>query len=201
MALLRPQLMFFRSNATNPLLNSNVKLADREIEAQKDLPVWERLFDHKKYMEHDGPIKMTTGLAMLDVEPFPRLKLMKLYYITLEELRDIPDSYGYKFVLEELTKYRMEVVDNNKCIRTIEETIQYGMIEELIYQAHNELKFLQITKRMKPWDNIEDFEDLEFKEMATNLNPKNLFASAKETYKHDRHDKPGRPKTANVHQE
>jgi hypothetical protein len=133
MALLRPQLMFFRSNATNPLLVSSVKLAQKEAEAQKDLPVWERLFDHKKYMDHEGPLKMTTGLAMLDVEPFPRLKLMKLYYMTLEELRDIPDSYEYKYVIEELTKYRMDVVDSNKNIRTIEETIQYGMIEELIF--------------------------------------------------------------------
>ena len=30
----------------------------------------------------------------MDVEPFPRMKLMKLYYLTLEELKDLPDKYG-----------------------------------------------------------------------------------------------------------
>lgn len=30
----------------------------------------------------------------MDVEPFPRLKLMKLYYITLDEVKDLPDKYG-----------------------------------------------------------------------------------------------------------
>jgi hypothetical protein len=31
---------------------------------------------------------------MLDVEPFPRMKLMKLYYLTLDEIKDLPDKYG-----------------------------------------------------------------------------------------------------------
>ena len=30
----------------------------------------------------------------MDVEPFPRMKLMKLYYLTLEEMKDLPDKYG-----------------------------------------------------------------------------------------------------------
>lgn len=41
------------------------------------------MFDHKKYMEHDGPLKLGTGIAFMDVDPFPRMKLMKLYYLTL----------------------------------------------------------------------------------------------------------------------
>lgn len=38
--------------------------------------------------------KLSTGIAHLDVEPFPRMKLMKLYYLTLEEIKDLPDKYG-----------------------------------------------------------------------------------------------------------
>ena len=30
----------------------------------------------------------------MDVEPFPRMKLMKLYYLTLDEIKDLPDKYG-----------------------------------------------------------------------------------------------------------
>ena len=39
-------------------------------------------------------MQLSTGLAFLDVEPFPRMKLMKLYYLTLEEIKDLPDKYG-----------------------------------------------------------------------------------------------------------
>ena len=64
-------------------------------------------------MEHDGPLKvsskfdyiagisinniafqLSTGIAFLDVEPYPRMKLMKLYYLTLEEMKELPDKYG-----------------------------------------------------------------------------------------------------------
>ena len=37
---------------------------------------------------------MSTGIAYVDVEPFPRIKLMKLYYMTLEEVKHLPDKYG-----------------------------------------------------------------------------------------------------------
>ena len=36
----------------------------------------------------------------------------------------------------------MKVIDETKSIREIEDTIGYGMVEELIFQAHNELKLL-----------------------------------------------------------
>lgn len=67
-----------------------------ESQRQDDLPVWDRVFDHQKYMQHEGPLKLSTGIAMLDVEPFPRMKLMKIYHITLQELKGLPDAYGYK---------------------------------------------------------------------------------------------------------
>ena len=91
------------------------------------------MFDHKKYMEHDGPLKLSTGIAFMDVDPFPRMKLMKLYYLALQEIDALPDAYHYKFLARELTRYRMRIVDENRSIRAIEETISCGLIEELIY--------------------------------------------------------------------
>lgn len=85
---------------------------------------------------------MATGLALVDVEPFPRLKLMKLYYMALDEYKELPDVYRYKFLSAEQTKYRMKIVDENLNVRAIEEKIGRGMIEELIIQAHHELKLL-----------------------------------------------------------
>ena len=103
-------------------------------------------------MEHDGPLKMSTGIAWLDVEPFPRMKLMKLYYLILQELSDLPDEYGYKLYCRELTRYRMKIVDENMSIRTIEEKVACGLVEQLIAQAHNELKLLRIMQKWRPWE-------------------------------------------------
>ena len=97
-------------------------------------------------MKHEGPLKLSTGIAYIDVEPFPRMKLMKLYYLALQELKDLPDNYGYKFLSQELTKFRMKVVDETPAIREIEEKIAGGMVEELIFQAHNEIKLVRIMK-------------------------------------------------------
>ncbi len=53
---------------------------------------------------------------------------------------------------QELTRFRMKVVDENKSIRAIEEKINYGLVEELIFAAHNELKLLRIMKQWRPWE-------------------------------------------------
>ena len=102
-------------------------------------------------MHHDGPLKLSTGIAYLDVEPFPRMKLMKLYYLTLDEISILPDEYAYKFLSRELTRFRMKVVDENASIRAIEDKVASGLIEELIFQAHNELKLLRLMKKWQPW--------------------------------------------------
>ena len=73
----------FRPGTLNPYKWDPVELTETDREAQTSAPVWDRVFDHKKYMQHEGPLKLSTGIAYLDVEPFPRMKLMKLYYLTL----------------------------------------------------------------------------------------------------------------------
>ncbi len=93
-ALVQSQQRTFRMDFLNPYLHNPIILSEQERVAQESKPVWERTFDWKKYMEHDGPLKLSTGIAHLDVEPFPRMKLMKLYYLTIEELKDLPDKYG-----------------------------------------------------------------------------------------------------------
>ena len=58
---------------------------------------------------------------------------MKLYYLALQELKDMPDDYGYKFLCQEMTRFRMSVVDESMSIRAIEDKISSGLIEELIH--------------------------------------------------------------------
>ena len=61
----------------------------------------------------------------------------------------------------------MKVVDETRSIRAIEEKIAGGLIEELIYQAHNELKLIRIMKSWKPWEYI--FSEVTEKEAMINI--------------------------------
>lgn len=51
-----------------------------------------------------------------------------------------------------MTRYRMKVVDENLSIRKIEEKIAAGIVEELIIQAHHEVKLLKLVRVWKPWE-------------------------------------------------
>ena len=149
----------YRDGFMNPYKNDPTRVTESERVEQAAMPVWERVFDHKKYMQHAGPLKLSTGIAFLDVDPFPRMKLMKLYYLTLQEISTLPDVYTYRLLSRELTRFRMKVVDENTGIRDIEEKISCGLIEELIRQAHDELKLMRLMKQWRPWEFLPTSEE------------------------------------------
>jgi NADH dehydrogenase (ubiquinone) 1 alpha subcomplex subunit 5 len=55
-----------------------------------------RPYDGKKYEVPSKKLKLTTGYAFLDVEPIPRAKIMKISYMILEKLKDIPEKVLYR---------------------------------------------------------------------------------------------------------
>ena len=76
------------------------------------------------YLKHIYPsylLKYATGYALLDVEPFPRSKIMKLSYIILDKLKEIPEKALYRVYTEEKIKYIMKLTDEIEDIRTLEE--------------------------------------------------------------------------------
>ena len=96
----------------------------------------------------------------------------------------------------------MKVVDENRSIRAIEEKIAFGLIEELIFAGHNELKLIRIMKSWKPWEHI--FNEIENKEEMMNMlniRSDNPFPSTYESYENLRNNRPGRKATAAVHPE
>ena len=96
----------------------------------------------------------------------------------------------------------MKVIDETKSIRAIEEKIAAGLIEELIYQAHNELKLIRIMKNWKPWEHI--YSEIQDKEMLVNFlhfRGDNPFPTATEHYDSMRHNRPARKPTAALHPE
>lgn len=115
---------------------------------------------------------------------------------------NIINKIGYKFLSQELTRFRMKTVDENRSIRAIEEKVASGMIEELIYAAHNELKLLRIMKKWKPWEHLfgEQQEKEELLNMV-NFRSDHPFATSTEHYDAMRHNRPARKPSAGLHPE
>jgi hypothetical protein len=96
----------------------------------------------------------------------------------------------------------MKVVDETNSVRAIEEKISAGLVEELIYQAHNELKLIRIMKTWKPWEHL--FSEVTDKEEDLNLlniRNDNPFASVSETFENLRSNRPARKPSAAIHPE
>lgn len=94
----------------------------------------------------------------------------------------------------------MKIVDENRSIRAIEEKIAFGLIEELICAAHNELKLLRIMKRWRPWEELYyENENEETMINMLNFNIDNPFPTPFEKFDNIRNNRPIRKATAGVH--
>ena len=127
------------------------------------------------------------------------MKLMKLYYLILDEINKLPEQYTYRLLSRETTRFRMKVVDENESIRDIEAKIAHGMIEELIMQAHNEIKLLRIMGTWRPWENPHWFDGKDQEEDLvdlSNFSATNPFPMHFENYSAMRHDPTPRSKPA-----
>lgn len=60
---------------------------------------------------------------MLDVEPFPRQRIMKLCYLIMDKLKDVPSEAMYRVYTEEKIKYVMKLTDEIENIQQLEKEI------------------------------------------------------------------------------
>lgn len=86
--------------------------------------------------------KTTTGYVGVPVVANFREVLIGLYRKTLEEVKIIPESAGYRDTVERTTRYRLRVVEENHDHEVIEREIDAGIVEELIEQANDELELI-----------------------------------------------------------
>ena len=122
------------------LVRSVVDLRYREGKAKTELDP----FDHPSFDTEST--KPNTGDPN-QVEAWPRRKLKELYIQTLEFLKDIPEDAGYRIVVEEMTRFRLKVVENLTDHSEIEKKIGYGQMEDLIDAAKQEITLIGIMKR------------------------------------------------------
>jgi len=72
--------------------------------------------------------------------------------MTLEAIKQVPPTAGYRVAVEQVTNYRLKVVNQNEDLTTIEKTIGTGQMEELIEQAKGELELIPEMIEAAPWD-------------------------------------------------
>ena len=85
----------------------------------------------------------------------------------------------------------MKTVDENLSIREIENKVAAGLIEELIFQAHNELKLLRLMKKWQPWKHFAAQQE-DMKELLHNFasfRHDNPFPTVFENYENIRTDR------------
>ncbi|RHZ74132.1 hypothetical protein Glove_227g95 [Diversispora epigaea] len=100
--------------------------------------------------------KATTGLFGLAVHPNPKSHLIKTYRRTLETLTQIPPTAVYRQATEALTQHRLSIIESSDNIKEIENRIGAGIIEEIIWQAEDELKLIAKVKEWKIWEPLEE---------------------------------------------
>ena len=75
-------------------------MADSERAEQAALPVWDRVFDHKKYMQHEGPLKVSdVRLASLTTH---LLMSIAFHGYRVPRRRTIPPHEAHEIVLHDL---------------------------------------------------------------------------------------------------
>ncbi|CAI5755990.1 unnamed protein product [Candida verbasci] len=100
---------------------------------------------------------LPTGLAGIYKHPNPRPALVALYNETIKILNDkFPKDSIYKQSVENLTKNRLKIVENEEITENIENKIGGGLIEEIIIQAKEELDLAHELSALKCWEELEE---------------------------------------------
>ena len=141
------------------------ELTEEERIANEKLPLEDRVLDWNKYMRHKGKLKYSTGTYMIDVEPFPRLKIMMLCDIIMGLNKQLPDSFNTKHYVHEYIKYIMKIVDENESIIDIESKLpHFASAEKLIMALHDQVTLSRHFIQFKPWEQIElELKDFDYK--------------------------------------
>ena len=60
------------------------------------------------------------GYALIQIEPFPRARIMKICYNILADIRNgIHEEYLFRILVEERTKFIMEIVDEEDDVQNL----------------------------------------------------------------------------------
>ena len=133
-----------RCRLVRKLFSNTVKQAEEQ--AVDKVPVYMKPYDGRKYEKINTKLKYSSGYAFLELEPFPRARLMRLGYLILDKIKDCPADSNYRMFTEEKIRWIMEKVDETEDIEKLEEIIGGGdAIEITIQELNNEYKLIDFA--------------------------------------------------------
>ncbi|KAJ3612183.1 hypothetical protein NHX12_020460 [Muraenolepis orangiensis] len=101
-----------------------------------------------------GLLKKTTGLVGLAVATNPQERLRILYSKILVSLQAMPADAAYRKYTEQLVSERFDLLKSEPDVATLEQKINGGQIEEVIFQAECELALSRKMVQWKPWEPL-----------------------------------------------
>ena len=109
--------------------------------------------DLEAYRDLDQKVKAHSGYASLEVEPFPRMRIMELGLMILEQLRrKIPSHAMYRVYTEEKMKYYMELTHQTPNVMELEARLGEESVEYFIEKLAYELQLVDLMVEFKPWE-------------------------------------------------
>ncbi|KAE8248881.1 hypothetical protein A4X13_0g5437 [Tilletia indica] len=108
--------------------------------------------------------KQTTEIFGIDVHPSPLTDLRETYKRTLSTLNALPEGTVYRQATEALTSHRLSIIENalsqskvvdEDVIKSVEDKLDLGQIEEVIMQANDEFG---LVAKMIDWKASEPLE-------------------------------------------
>ncbi|GBG80609.1 hypothetical protein CBR_g31069 [Chara braunii] len=109
-------------------------------------------------------VKEATNIVGFEVVPNAREVLINLYNDMLRQVQVIPEQAKYRQDVEKVARYRLRVCEEEEDWEKIEKRIGCGQVEELIWQAKDEMTLIPKMAEWKPWEvppnhHIEFVED------------------------------------------
>uniref|UniRef100_A0A8C6UBU2 NADH dehydrogenase [ubiquinone] 1 alpha subcomplex subunit 5 n=1 Tax=Neogobius melanostomus TaxID=47308 RepID=A0A8C6UBU2_9GOBI len=101
-----------------------------------------------------GVLKKTTGLVGLAVSQNPHERLRVLYSKILASLQTMPQDAAYRRYTEQLVGERLHHVAMEPNVDKLEQKINCGQIEEVIFQAECELGLSRKMSEWKAWEPL-----------------------------------------------
>ena len=131
-------------------------------QSPKPLPFDPYTIDENLYKDTSSKIKFSTGYSLMEVEPFPRMKIMKIAKHLLHRLKkEVPADAIFRIFMEEKIKYYMELTHETNDIMELEAKLDSDCIEAFIETFAKETLFLDYMLVKKPWEYKPSEEDIE----------------------------------------
>lgn len=81
--------------------------------------------------------------------------MIAVYNATLKEVeKSFPADSVYRQSVENITKARKQIVEDNEVTEVIEKQIGNGLIEEILVQAGEEYELIKKLAEYKPWEEL-----------------------------------------------